>query len=55
MEFLIDRKFWNNVLKKADPTMALDIKNALKKKERNYLREPEFKKEIVLRLPNKII
>ena len=32
MEFLIDRKFWNNVIKKASPTIALDIKNALKKK-----------------------
>ena len=35
--------------------MALDIKNALKKKERNYLNDPELKKECILRLPNKII
>ena len=55
MEFLIDRKFWNNVIKKADPTMALEIKNALKKKTRNYFKNPEFKKECILKLPNKII
>ncbi len=52
MEFLIDRKFWNNVIKKADPTMALDIKNALKKNSND---EIELKKECILRLPNKII
>ena len=52
MEFLIDRKFWNNVIKKADPTMALDIKNGLKKNSND---EIELKKECILRLPNKII
>ena len=52
MEFLIDRKFWNNVIKKADPTMALDIKNALKK---NRYENFELKKELILKLPNKII
>ena len=52
MEFLIDRKFWNNVIKKADPTMALEIKNALKK---NQYEKIELKKELILRLPNKKI
>ena len=52
MEFLIDRKFWNNVIKKANPTMALDIKNGLKK---NVFEKIELKKECILRLPNKII
>ena len=52
MEFLIDRKFWNNVIKKANPTMALDIKNALKKNDNERI---ELKKECILRLPNKII
>ena len=47
MEFLIDKKFWNKVIKKANPTMALDIKNALK----NY----DLLKDRVLRLPNKLI
>ncbi len=67
MEFLIDRKFWNNVIKKADPTMALDIKNALKKKKENYSTyltpqktwattiEPDLKKELILNLPNEKI
>jgi len=36
MEFLIDTKFWNKVIKKASPTLALEIKNALKKKKENY-------------------
>ena len=52
MDYLIDRKFWNNVIKKAHPTMALDIKNALKKNEYEKI---ELKKECILRLPNKII
>ena len=52
MEFLIDRKFWNQVIKKANPTMALDIKNGLKK---NIHDEIELKKECILRLPNEII
>ena len=53
MEFLIDRKFWNNVIKKADPTMALEIKKALKKKDDRWCdREPDLKKELILRLSN---
>ena len=52
MDYLIDRKFWNNVIKKAHPTMALDIKNALKKNDNERI---ELKKECILRLPNKII
>ena len=31
--------------------MALDIKNALKKKDRSYLIEPDLKKECILKLP----
>ena len=52
MDYLIDRKFWNNVIKKANPTMALDIKNGLKKNPYGTI---ELKKECILRLPNKII
>ena len=52
MDFLIDKKFWNKVIKKANPTMALDIKNALKKNSND---EIELKKDRVLRLPNEII
>ena len=52
MEFLIDRKFWNKIIKKANPTLALNIKNALKKNSND---EIELKKECILRLPNKII
>ncbi len=54
MEFLIDRKFWNQVIKKAPPSMALEIKNGLKKDPGKY-NQSQLKKECVLKLPNKII
>ena len=31
MEFLIDKAFWDNLVKKAPPAMALQIQNGLKK------------------------
>ena len=53
MEYLIDRKFWNRVIKKSSPSMALQIKKALKEKD-SYV-TPVLKNECVLKLPNKFI
>ena len=51
MEFLIDTKFWNKVIKKASPSFGLEIKNALKKTPNNYPSEPDLIKEKILKLP----
>ena len=51
MEFLIDRKFWNLVIKKASPSFGLEIKNALKKTPNSYPSEPDLIKEKILKLP----
>ena len=50
MEFLIDRKFWNLVIKKLKPNTALLVKQGLKKKPGKYVEA--IKKELVLSFPN---
>ena len=53
MEFLIDRKFWNLVIKKLKPNTALLVKQGLKKKDIGYKKGVEaIKKELVLSFPN---
>ena len=52
MDFLIDRKFWNLVIKKLKPNTALMVKKGLKKPAGKYLEAP-IKKELVLSFPNK--
>ena len=54
MEFLIDRKFWQNVIEEANPSMAKAIKEGLKK-DLNTFTPYEFKRECILILPNKEI
>ena len=53
MNFLIDRKFWNLVIKKLKPYHALTVKKGLVKEK--YDRGPRIKKELVLILPDKRI
>ena len=53
MNFLIDRKFWNLVIKKLRPYPALIVKTGLVKEK--YETEPRIKKELVLSLPDKSI
>ena len=53
MNFLIDRKFWNLVIKKLRPYPALVVKKGLAKEKYDY--EPAIKKELVLILPEKRI
>lgn len=59
MEFLIDRKFWNLVIKKLTPSTALLFKNCLKKTENkpNFEKGKEsiIKQDFVLKLPEGII
>ena len=59
MEFLIDRKFWNLVIKKLTPSTALLFKNCLKKNQDkpNYEKGKEsiIKQDFVLRLPKGVI
>ena len=52
MEFLIDKTFWDNLVKKAPPVMALQIQNGLKK---NRFGISDLKENCVLKLPKKII
>ena len=52
MEFLIDRKFWNLVIKKLRPYPALIVKQGLKKPAGKD-EEASIKKELVLSLPSK--
>ena len=52
MEFLIDKAFWDNLVKKAPPAMALQIQNGLKK---NRFGIYDLKENYVLKLPKKII
>ena len=53
MNFLIDRKFWNLVIKKLKPYHALTVKKGLVKEK--YSTGPRIKKELVLTLPDKRI
>ena len=53
MNFLVDRKFWNLVIKKLKPYSALVIKKGLAKQKYDY--EPIIKKELVLTLRDKHI
>ena len=50
MELLIDRKFWNNVIKKLSPRTALSLKRNLKPE---YSYEAALKKECVIYLSSK--
>ena len=52
MEFLINKDFWDNLVKKAPPAMALQIQNGLKK---NRFGIYDLKENYVLKLPKKII
>ena len=52
VEFLIDRKVWNKVIKKVSPKLGLLIKEGL---EKNYHGDYQFKKNCVLELSNKEI
>ena len=52
MDFLIDRKIYNAILKKVSPQTALLIKHYLKKQK--YKLEAELKKEFVFKLPSNI-
>tara|TARA_Y100000589_G_C26977471_1_gene557169 strand:+ start:160 stop:696 length:537 start_codon:yes stop_codon:yes gene_type:complete len=52
VEFLIDKDFWDNLIKKAPPTMALEIKNGLQK---NSYGRYDLRENCVLKLPKKII
>ena len=55
MEFLIDRKFWNKVLKKISvPDVILEMKEKLKK-EKEYSWGPGIKIDFALKLLNKKI
>ena len=51
MEFLIDRKVWNLVIKKVSPKVALRIKKKLKKDEWG---EYPLKREFVLHVHTKL-
>ena len=52
MDYLIDRKFWNLVIKKVKPNTALKLKEGLKKPAGKY-RHARIKKDNVLSLQNK--
>ena len=52
MDYLIDRKFWNLVIKKVKPNTALKLKEGLKKPAGKY-REARIHKDNVLSLLNK--
>jgi len=52
MEFLIDRKFWNLVIKKLSPSTALLLKSGFKK-SKSY--STEIKIDFILRLPSEVI
>ena len=53
MDYLIDRKFWNLVIKKLKPNTALIVKQGLKKNPDYKHLNPSIKKELVLSFPNK--
>ena len=55
MDYLIDRKFWNLVINKADPNTAMFISQALKLEKRAWVSKIELEKELILKLPNKKI
>ena len=54
MEYLIDRKVWNKVIKKVSPSLGLEIKEGFKKND-NIWKEVKIKKDFVLKLPSKRI
>ena len=54
MEYLIDRKVWNKVMKKVSPSLGLEIKEGFKKYD-NIWKQVKIKKDFVLKLPNKRI
>tara|TARA_Y100000589_G_C26892459_1_gene522718 strand:- start:63 stop:701 length:639 start_codon:yes stop_codon:yes gene_type:complete len=53
MEFLIDRKVWNKVIKKVNPNLGLLIKQGLKKD--SISGEYKLKRECVLFLTNRVV
>ena len=58
MEFFIDRKFWNLVIKKLSPSTVVFFKNCLKKTENipnEKGKQSKIKQDFVLRLPEDII
>ena len=58
MEFFIDRKFWNLVIKKLSPSTAVFFKNCLKKTEdipNEKGKQSKIRQDFVLRLPEDII
>tara|TARA_Y100000589_G_C26626337_1_gene416241 strand:- start:56 stop:433 length:378 start_codon:yes stop_codon:yes gene_type:complete len=55
MDYLIDRKFWNLVINKADPITAMAIRQALKLEKLAWVSKIELEKELILKLPNKKI
>ena len=54
MEYLIDRKVWNKVIKKVSPSLGLEIKEGFKKND-NIRKQVKIKKDFVLKLPSKRI
>ena len=54
MEYLIDRKVWNKVIKKVSPSLGLEIKEGFKKND-NIWKQVKIKKDFVLKLPSKRI